>query len=317
MVWFARQLLAAILSFLLTVPVFSNGNDQPRTDTYDYDAFGNLIHQTGTTPNNYLFAGEQFDPDLGLYYNRARYLNVTTGRFWIMDTLEGTEFDPASLHKYLYVDNDPVNMGDSSGHQPPGGVAEAEGTAAIGADLDASVNNYINLFEILNSARFSASVLAVSTLLAAAIVAADILFDNKDRKDDGMKRRGRIGIQGNDVRKQARALNDIVGSLQWKLDFGTGGSTVSVSRDTLAWGWSRTWPVLKVEGTAALALLKVQLGSNGLACRQSALEKANAAILSGPLPQGFMKDYQGENYSYCDGSERVDIQVFQGTAFDK
>jgi hypothetical protein len=36
------------------------------TDTYDYDAFGNLIASTGTTPNNYLFAGEQFDPALGL-----------------------------------------------------------------------------------------------------------------------------------------------------------------------------------------------------------------------------------------------------------
>src|SRR5246500_551450 len=33
------------------------------TDTYDYDAFGVLIHQTGTTPNTTLFAGEQFDPD--------------------------------------------------------------------------------------------------------------------------------------------------------------------------------------------------------------------------------------------------------------
>ena len=43
------------------------------TDTYDFDAFGNLISQTGSTPNNYLFAGEQFDPVLGIYYNRARY----------------------------------------------------------------------------------------------------------------------------------------------------------------------------------------------------------------------------------------------------
>jgi hypothetical protein len=34
--------------------------------TYDYDAYGNLIHATGTTSNNYLFAGEQFDPDLGI-----------------------------------------------------------------------------------------------------------------------------------------------------------------------------------------------------------------------------------------------------------
>jgi YD repeat-containing protein len=27
------------------------------TDTYDYDAFGNLISSTGTTPNSYLFRG--------------------------------------------------------------------------------------------------------------------------------------------------------------------------------------------------------------------------------------------------------------------
>ena len=58
--------------------------------SYDYDAFGNLIHSTGATPNNYLFSGEQYDPDLYLYYNRARYLNVATGRFWTMDAFEGT-----------------------------------------------------------------------------------------------------------------------------------------------------------------------------------------------------------------------------------
>jgi hypothetical protein len=31
------------------------------TDTYDYDAFGNLLNSTGTTPNNYLYRGEQYD----------------------------------------------------------------------------------------------------------------------------------------------------------------------------------------------------------------------------------------------------------------
>ncbi len=56
------------------------------TDTYDYDAFGNLLHSTGTTPNNYVFADEQFDPNLNLYYNRARYLATTTGNSgpWIL-----------------------------------------------------------------------------------------------------------------------------------------------------------------------------------------------------------------------------------------
>ena len=69
------------------------------TDTYDYDSFGNLIHSTGTTLNNYyLFAGEQFDPDLNLYYNRARYLNVSTGRFW--SSLDGVLQAAAAYVRY-------------------------------------------------------------------------------------------------------------------------------------------------------------------------------------------------------------------------
>jgi RHS repeat-associated protein len=86
------------------------------TDTYDYDAYGNLIHSTGSTPNNYLFAGEQFDPDLNLYYNRARYLNVSTGRFWTMDTYQGDAESPLSLHKYLYASSSPVDRVDPSGN---------------------------------------------------------------------------------------------------------------------------------------------------------------------------------------------------------
>jgi RHS repeat-associated protein len=111
-----RQLLAAILSLLLAATVFSNPYDQLGTDTYDYDAFGNLIHSTGTTANNYLFAGEQFDPDLNLYYNRARYLNTSTGRFWSMDTEEGGDQNPMSRHKYLYAEDEPVNGADPSGN---------------------------------------------------------------------------------------------------------------------------------------------------------------------------------------------------------
>ena len=87
------------------------------TGTYDYDAFGNLIHSTGTTPNNYLFAGEQYDPDLHLYYNRARYLNTSTGRFWSLDSYEGDNNDPLSLHKYAYTDGDPTNSRDRSGNE--------------------------------------------------------------------------------------------------------------------------------------------------------------------------------------------------------
>jgi RHS repeat-associated protein len=107
------------------------------TDTYDYDAFGNLLHQTGTTPNNYLYSGEQFDPDLGFYYNRARYLNVSTGRFWSMDSYEGNDQEPLSLHKYLYASASPVNRVDPDGNDDLAEVSAAQG---ISEELDTQVS---------------------------------------------------------------------------------------------------------------------------------------------------------------------------------
>ncbi len=86
------------------------------TDTYDYDAYGQLLAKTGDTVNHYRYTGEQWDSDLGMYYLRARYLNPNTGRFWTMDSYEGSPSDPLSLHKYLYVHGNPVNGVDPSGH---------------------------------------------------------------------------------------------------------------------------------------------------------------------------------------------------------
>jgi RHS repeat-associated protein len=86
------------------------------TDTYTYDAFGNLINRTGTTANDYLYAGEQFDANLGFYYLRARYMNPSNGRFHSMDSYEGSAFEPVTLHKYLYANANPENNIDPSGN---------------------------------------------------------------------------------------------------------------------------------------------------------------------------------------------------------
>jgi len=100
------------------------------TDTYTYDGYGNLIASTGGTSNKYLYCCEQFDPDLGFYYLRARYFNPNTGRFWTMDTAEGDQQDPKSLHKYVYCGGNPINGADPSGHDA------LDVALTVGLDLD-------------------------------------------------------------------------------------------------------------------------------------------------------------------------------------
>ncbi|HKG60485.1 MAG TPA: RHS repeat-associated core domain-containing protein [Pyrinomonadaceae bacterium] len=96
------------------VRFLTNGNGVV-TDTYNYDGFGVLISATGNTPNNYLYNGQQFDPDLGLYFKRARYYNQDRGRFMTMDPHPGMLKEPQTLHKYAFAHGDPVNRIDPCG----------------------------------------------------------------------------------------------------------------------------------------------------------------------------------------------------------
>ena len=85
------------------------------TDTYTYTAFGELIEHAGSDPQAYAFAGEPRDPHSGLQHHRARWFDPVTGRFTGMDPLTGTEFDPPSLHSYLYASGNPVDGRDPTG----------------------------------------------------------------------------------------------------------------------------------------------------------------------------------------------------------
>ena len=110
------------------------------TDSYDYDAFGNKINSTGTTPNNYLYRGEQYDSDLGLYYLRARYYNPLTGRFMSRDLNAGNLIDPKTLHKYLYAGGDPVDLAD-----PTGRASALENALIIAVVVEVTVPKYAPL----------------------------------------------------------------------------------------------------------------------------------------------------------------------------
>ena len=84
-------------------------------DQIDYDAFGNEIARSGSTAIEHLYRGEAFDPNVGFYYLRARWMDPSVGRFLTQDPFEGLLCMPMSLHDYVYAHNDPVQHADPSG----------------------------------------------------------------------------------------------------------------------------------------------------------------------------------------------------------
>ena len=58
------------------------------------------------------------DSGTGLYYLRARYMDPAMATFTSMDSYAGNIYEPASLHRYLYANANPVKYCDPSGHSP-------------------------------------------------------------------------------------------------------------------------------------------------------------------------------------------------------
>jgi len=101
-----------------------------------YDAYGRLTASATVSyiAERFRYAGEEWDADLGLYYLRARYYAPEYGRFWTMDSYEGNQSDPLSLHKYLYAHGNPVNGTDPSGHMT---LIETLKSVSIGVAVEA------------------------------------------------------------------------------------------------------------------------------------------------------------------------------------
>ncbi len=89
----------------------------PVTDRYHLDAFGNVLHAAGITPNPYRLHGQHFDPSAKLYYLRARWYDPNTGVFLGRDPAEGIATAPQSLNKYAFTHNNPVVRFDPAGRQ--------------------------------------------------------------------------------------------------------------------------------------------------------------------------------------------------------
>ena len=78
---------------------------------YSYDAFGNIISQSGTATNSYQFQTKQVSSSFGLVYFGERYYNPLIGR-WLTPDPSGMVDGP---NLYAYVNNNPVNLIDPWG----------------------------------------------------------------------------------------------------------------------------------------------------------------------------------------------------------
>lgn len=80
-------------------------------NSYQYDAFGNMLDRTEQLFNRMLYTGQQYDDLAEQYYLRARYYNPVLGRFMQEDVYQGD-----GLNLYAYCGNNPVVYYDPSGY---------------------------------------------------------------------------------------------------------------------------------------------------------------------------------------------------------
>ena len=85
--------------------------------SYTYDSFGNATSSSGSLTNFFQYTAREFDTETSLYYNRARYLDPSTGRFISEDPISFK----GGINFYLYALDSPTNLTDPTGLCPPPG----------------------------------------------------------------------------------------------------------------------------------------------------------------------------------------------------
>lgn len=157
--WFAHDGLESVAA-----TTKQNGQG---THEFFYDPYGQLIDENGhwedssswTDPHNhYLLSGKEWDEESRLYYFGARFYDAQVGVWITPDPLRGearvpitlhpyfrlgyqppnqadNANEPASLHRYLYVQNNPLNRIDLYGYSGCGPYAKCNDSLVVNAAI--------------------------------------------------------------------------------------------------------------------------------------------------------------------------------------
>ena len=85
-------------------------------NSYRFDAFGAPLARNVQNADDVAFGTVHGDSDLDLVYMNARYYDPIVARFLSSDSVVRDAYAPQSLDRYAYVEGDPVNYIDPSGH---------------------------------------------------------------------------------------------------------------------------------------------------------------------------------------------------------
>jgi len=108
--------------------------------SYTYTPFGGFYEGqcVENIDNPFKFTGQWHDAEIDQYYLRARMYDPAMMRFTGRDPVEGEYEEPSTLHKYLYVANDPLNKTDLTGEsaiQLAHALVDAATTYAVGIEI--------------------------------------------------------------------------------------------------------------------------------------------------------------------------------------
>ncbi len=98
-----------------------------------YDSFGNILTETNASNGDrFKFAGMEWDSATDEYFDHARMLAPSIGRF---DSLDPDSFDSGEVDLYRYATNDPLSAVDPTGEDQ---ISQMVGqTAAMGTQIAA------------------------------------------------------------------------------------------------------------------------------------------------------------------------------------
>ena len=85
--------------------------------TYTYDAWGNVISQSGSIAsiNPIRYRGYYYDSETGLYYLGSRYYDPAVKRFMNADTYTNTDTGFIGQNMFAYCNNSPAQYNDADG----------------------------------------------------------------------------------------------------------------------------------------------------------------------------------------------------------